>query len=730
MEVSVCAPSEVPDRSRFIPCPRPLTLQMPLSLPAFAAALFCGVLAVAVGVRRRQSVASWLFGAGMLILALECLFDGLALSSDSATAARHWQAVVFGLHSLLPAAWLAFSITYSRGNYREFLHRWRLALLGALLVPTGIAAWCGGEFFQSIPLSEPPSNGWLAYGLGARALDVVLLVAAVLVLTNLEKTFRAAVGTTRWRIKFVVLGVGVIFGARIYTLSQALLYSGRDLSFAQIDVAAVLVGCTLIVLAWLRRGFAEIDIYPSTALLQSSVTVFLAGGYLCIVGLMARVLSRWGGLEDFQTQAFLVLVGIVALAVLLLSERFRQKVHLAVSRHFRAPEHDFRKIWTLLSERLIRVLDEPALCLAGGQLISETFNALSVTVWLLDERRNRITLGASTAHLASDEMSMEISASEFEAMALKLKAFKVPFDLDALDAPWTTPLKKASTTQFRKGGHRICALLQAGDRLLGLAVLGDRVNGARYTAEEMDLLGCIGNQLAAGLLNLRLTEELMRAKELEAFQTMSAFFVHDLKNAASSLTLMLKNLPIHFADPEFREDALRGIASIVKHINHLIARLSSLRNKLELKSLEIDLNELVSETLRGLTGLQHVEMVTELRDLPKMIADREQLQTVLTNLFLNAGEAVGKEGRIAVETRQVDGRAILSVADNGCGMSGAFVRDSLFRPFHSTKKNGLGIGMFQSKMIIEAHRGSIHVESEPGKGTTFRLSFPLGQPLS
>ena len=55
---------------------------------------------------------------------------------------------------------------------------------------------------------------------------------------------------------------------------------------------------------------------------------------------------------------------------------------------------------------------------------------------------------------------------------------------------------------------------------------------------------------------------LQRAKELEAFQTMSAFFVHDLKNAASSLTLMLKNLPIHFADPVFREDALRGIASI------------------------------------------------------------------------------------------------------------------------------------------------------------------------
>ena len=57
-------------------------------------------------------------------------------------------------------------------------------------------------------------------------------------------------------------------------------------------------------------------------------------------------------------------------------------------------------------------------------------------------------------------------------------------------------------------------------------------------------------------------------------------------------------------------------------------------------------------------------------------------------------------------------------------MSEAFVRDSLFRPFQSTKKNGLGIGMFQSRMIVEAHGGSIQVESEAGKGTTFRVSLP------
>ena len=78
-----------------------------------------------------------------------------------------------------------------------------------------------------------------------------------------------------------------------------------------------------------------------------------------------------------------------------------------------------------------------------------------------------------------------------------------------------------------------------------------------------------------------------------------------------------------------------------------------------------------------------------------------------------------------VETRQSDDWAIVSVADNGCGMSPAFLRASLFRPFQTTKKKGLGIGMFQSKMIVEAHRGKIRVESEPGAGTTFRVMLPL-----
>jgi signal transduction histidine kinase len=105
--------------------------------------------------------------------------------------------------------------------------------------------------------------------------------------------------------------------------------------------------------------------------------------------------------------------------------------------------------------------------------------------------------------------------------------------------------------------------------------------------------------------------------------------------------------------------------------------------------------------------------------------DRDQFASVVTNLLLNARDAIHPGGEVRVETSQRNGWAILSVADNGCGISPAFLRDSLFRPFQTTKKKGLGIGMFQSKMIVEAHRGKIQVDSEPGTGTTIRVMLPL-----
>lgn len=206
---------------------------------------------------------------------------------------------------------------------------------------------------------------------------------------------------------------------------------------------------------------------------------------------------------------------------------------------------------------------------------------------------------------------------------------------------------------------------------------------------------------------------------------MSAFFIHDLKNVASKLSLMTQNLPVHFDNPEFRNDTVRTISQSLAKINGMCSRLSSLSQKLEFKKTETDLNELIGKTISGLDGCCKISLLQDLKLIPKLLVDSEQMQKVLTNLILNANDAVGNGGEIRISTIQKDGWVCISVQDNGCGMSREFIEQSLFRPFKTTKKQGMGIGLYQSKIIIEAHHGKIEVESEEGRGTTFRVFLPI-----
>ena len=156
-------------------------------------------------------------------------------------------------------------------------------------------------------------------------------------------------------------------------------------------------------------------------------------------------------------------------------------------------------------------------------------------------------------------------------------------------------------------------------------------------------------------------------------------------------------------------------------------RLSLLSQKLELHLNEMDLNELVKNSLAGLDGLLKAAPVLNLTPLPKLILDPEQIQKVLTNLLLNANEAIRDGESIQISTEQEGNFATLSVTDSGCGMSKEFIYRFLFQPFKTTKKQGMGIGLFHSKKIIEAHQGRIEVESEEGKGSTFRVLLPVTQ---
>jgi putative PEP-CTERM system histidine kinase len=688
---------------------------------ALGAGMFSAGLAAAAVCRKQRSVASWCFSLGMLIFALESLFGAIGNDSPLPQKAAFWETLSLIAKSFLPGVWLIFSLTYSRANYRDFLVRSRWLVIGAFLIPLLSLAALYSSFFYVV-VYEPPAHGWeLRFNEPAKILNVLILISTVLILANIERTFRAAVGTMRWRIKFLVLGLGVVFGASIYTRSQALLFSDYSPSQLAVETAALLIGCTLIAVAYVRSGLGEIDVYPSRSVLRTSVTVLLTSVYLFVIGVLAQIIAHFGGAASFPIAAFVVLLGMATLAVLLLSDRARQSVQLFVSRHFKRPQYDFRQIWARFTRSLSVALDETALGTIASRLISETFGALSVSTWLLDQQRERLVRTSSTSDRdqGHNDVNGSILAKELDSELSR------PFDLGRAKEKWARDLMAKSAGQFRSGGSPICVPLVGGEHWLGAIVLADRVRGLGYSPEEIDLLKCIGDQVAASLLNLRLAEEIMGKKELEAFQTMSAFLIHDLKNAASTLGLMLENLPAHFDNPAFREDAFRGIGSAADRINRLISRMNALRHELRLKPAELDLNLVVTETLANLNGALGTKLVTKFDRIPRIVADREQLQSVFTNLVLNARDAVGANGRIMVETAQQGEWVAFSVSDNGCGMTEQFIKNSLFRPFRSTKKEGLGIGMFQSKTIVEAHRGRIHVESELGVGTKFRVILPL-----
>jgi putative PEP-CTERM system histidine kinase len=524
----------------------------------------------------------------------------------------------------------------------------------------------------------------------------------------------------------MALGVGGLFALRIYLASQSLLFFSVDTGFGAINAVALLAANILFAFSLARGRLLDVDVYLSTATIQNSLTILLAGVYLLSVGLLARLAQHLVPADSLPFDAFFVFLALTALGVLLLSNKIRLQLLRFVTQHFRRPSYDYRRVWMDLTRRTASMLDAHELSSAVSHTVSDLLGFLSVSVWLVDESQQRLALAGSTALPQAQAREFE-QAGKSAAEFIRLMARQqTPIDLEETPSEWSEEIMRAGVVFFRESRMRYAIGLHAGSDLVGILTLNaDRISGEDLSMEDFVLLETLAAQLAASLLNLRLSARLRQAREVEAFQTVSTFFVHDLKNLASRLSLTMQNLPEHFDDPEFRADALRVMSGSLQKIDGMCSRLSMLRQTLELKVAECDLKQLVTATLDEFKGNLKAELEPDLKPVPKAWIDPEQMHKVLTNLVMNANEAVNGNGVIHVSTLH-EGKAVgFCVRDNGCGMSEEFIQKSLFRPFQTTKKKGLGIGLFHTKMIVEAHRGKIEVHSEPGKGTEFRVLLPV-----
>ena len=271
------------------------------SLLSFAAAIFALALAVASVLLKHASPARWWLFAGMTVLGIGALFGGLGMRATELAEALRW--IILGLiaESFVPVTWLGFSLNYSRGDSSEFLARWKIPLAIIALLPIALSLLFQQQLVEIAPTQPASEEIQLRFGPIGKAWNVIFLVGLVWILTNLEQTFRSAVGTMRWRIKLVVLGLAVIFGARVYVRSQALLFSAYQAHWSGVESSALLIGCVFLVAAYVRTGFAEIDVYPSRTVLGSSLTVVVVGGYLFFVGVLAHLVGAIWRSGEFRT---------------------------------------------------------------------------------------------------------------------------------------------------------------------------------------------------------------------------------------------------------------------------------------------------------------------------------------------------------------------------------------------------------------------------------------------
>ena len=699
-----------------------MTLNTLLSL---FAALFSAFLAFFVLLKDRHSFVHRTLAVGMMALASEAIFTGLSFHTLLPAKVELWQRMRLFATAVLPGLWLLFSFSFARENYKEFLAKWKWFILSLSLLSLSIVVLFAHSFFLGEPLFSATSGWVFRLGWPGYAFHLIFLISAAVLVGNLERTLRHSTGRMRWQIKFVGLGLGGLFGARIYVVSQSVLFHTLRLDLELVNMGALIVASALIFKSLLRARLLNVNLYVSHSFLFNSFTVLLVGIYLIAVGVLAKVASYFHEEQVMGFWAFLVFLALLGLAVLLLSDRVRKQMKRSISRHFKRPLYDYQTEWRKFTEHTTSVTDVKDLCSIIVKMVANTLDVLSVTIWLLDEAEKRVSLGGSTVFSLGQRQELATVEHDIIELINTMRREELPFDFDYATGDWPTNEKEPRPDFCDRMRVRYCFPLTVRGKFLGVMTLAHRVGDEAFSAEELALLKTIAGQTSGNLLNLKLSADLRQAKEMEAFQTMSTFFVHDLKNLASTLSLTMQNLPIHFGNPDFQEDALRTISQSVSKINTLCNRLSLLRQKIEIHPIETDLNRLVTATLSSMNGYFKTPIVRDLHPIPPLLIDMEQIEKLLVNLLTNANEAIGHAGTITITTSCRDSWVELSVCDNGCGLSQRFIQESLFRPFQTTKKQGMGIGLFHSKMIVEAHQGRLEVESKEGKGTTFRIMFPI-----
>ena len=555
---------------------------------------------------------------------------------------------------------------------------------------------------------------------GPRASFGLHLGLAIFGLVLAEQLIRRADPQSRWAIKPLCIALAGMFGFDLFLYADAMLFSTLDLDIwaARGVINALIV--PLVAIAMARNPRWSVEMHVSRDMVLQSTALLVSALFLLAVAAAGYVVRYLGGDWGRTLQIELLFAALVAGALIATSGRFRSRLKVFVSKHFYSYRYDYRQAWLRFTATLSNEGSGQSLQERVTMALADLVESPGGMLWLNDGN-DKLRLegrwnapGVDAVEAADGSLAAFLARTEW---VIDVRAALAdPAHYPGLQLPaWLASMRAAS----------MIVPLPGGSSLLGFVVLMTPRAPIDVDWEVRDLLKTASRQAASYLGQLRATEALLEARKFEAFNRMSAFVVHDLKNLVAQLSLMLRNAERHSGNPEFQRDMLTTVENVVERMNKLMLQLRTGATPVE-NARPVDLEAVVRRVCAAKASIDPpIEL--DLAAGTTVAGHEDRLEHVIGHLLQNAIDATSGGGRVVVRLYRDGAFALIEVNDTGIGMSQQFIRERLFKPFETTKPAGMGIGVYESAQYVAGLGGRILVDSEPGRGSRVRVQLPLGE---
>ena len=547
------------------------------------------------------------------------------------------------------------------------------------------------------------------------------LMLAVLGMLLVEQLYRNTPQPERWGIKFACIGIGGLFAYDFYLYSDALLF--RHVNYEIWAARGIVVALTapLLALSAARNPAWALGLSVSRHIVFRSAALVGSAMYLLAMASCAYYIRYFGGAWGAVMQLVYLFGAVLLLAGVLFSGALRAKLKVFINKHFYNAIFDYRQEWLRVTRSLSE--DGPALGERTIAAVAELVESPAGALWI--RRDSGFCEPAASWNLAPQLAQEPLDGTLCRFLESKQWVIDVPECLQH-------PLRYAGLVL----PPWLCALpqlwlvvpLMLHGRLFGFVALARPRTEIGIDWEVRDLLKIAGSQAASYLAHRESANSLMVARQFESFNRMSTFIVHDLKNLVFQLSLLLSNAEKHKANPEFQKDMLVTLDHSVKKMTLLLQKLS--RGEAQEMAAPLQIGQLLTQAVLAKAAARPAP-VLDIEDAGlTVLANWARLERVIGHLIQNAIEASALDGQVQVRLLRREQTAVVELHDSGQGMSAAFIRERLFKPFESTKTAGMGIGVFESREYIREVGGQLEVVSEQAVGTTFRVILPLHAELA